>query len=40
MNNYYPPETEELGTGLKSLLCDSPVDGGLEDLEYEDWVIS
>ena len=39
MNRYCPPETEVLGSELTALLCDSPVDGGLESVEYEDWVI-
>ena len=38
-NNYCPPETEVLGSEMMTLLCDSPVDGGLESVEYEDWVI-
>ena len=39
MSHYCPPETEVLGSEMKTLLCDSPVDGGLESVEYEDWVI-
>ena len=38
-NNYCPPKTEAFGAISEAMLCDSPVDGGLESVEYEDWVI-
>ena len=39
MNHYCPPETEVLGSEMMALMCESPVEGGLESVEYEDWVI-
>ena len=37
---YIPPDCYmELDYCLFGLLCESPEAGGLEDVEYEDWVI-
>ncbi len=36
---YLRPECElEPNYGLSVMLCQSPSEGGLEDVEYEDWV--
>ena len=37
--HYQAPECEFDEALLKELLCQSPVDGGLEGTEDEDWVI-
>ena len=36
---YIEPKAEAISAWSLDMLCDSPVAGGLEDLEYEDWVI-
>ena len=35
---YNPPDSEYCPISLMELVCTSPEAGGLEDLEYEDWV--
>ena len=37
--NYLRPECSAEALRIEELLCESPVDGGLEDVNYEDWVI-
>lgn len=36
---YVHPECEIEATSLVSIICVSPDAGGLEDVEYEDWVV-
>ena len=36
---YCEPRAESIAAWSLDMVCESPVEGGLEDLEYEDWVI-
>ena len=36
---YRRPAAETMSSLLKELLCASPTEGGLEDVEYEDWTV-
>ena len=36
---YSEPKAEAINAWFYEMLCDRPVDGGLESVEYEDWVI-
>lgn len=36
--NYLPPECEYEVTSPVDFICTSPETGGLEEVEYEDWV--
>ena len=36
---YIPPMLEELPAFCEDMLCDSPGEGGTEDLTYEAWEI-
>lgn len=36
---YIEPKAESISAWPYEMLCESPVEGGLESVEYEDWVI-
>ena len=36
---YCAPQAETVPLMLTELLCTSPEDGGIEDVEFEEWVI-
>ena len=36
---YREPKAEAINALSYDMLCDNPVEGGLESIEYEDWVI-
>lgn len=36
---YISPTAEELEISTISVLCASPQDGGIEGVDYEDWVL-
>ena len=36
---YSEPKAEAISAWSYEMLCESPVEGGLESVEYEDWVI-
>lgn len=35
---YLPPELEEVNAAMAAILCASPDEGYVEDIEIEDWV--
>ena len=37
---YCKPQAESFSTWSHGMICESPEAGGLEDIEYDDWVIS
>lgn len=38
IKHYLSPRCDYFVAPWEELLCASPVEGGLEDVEYEDWV--
>lgn len=35
---YAPPVTEDTSLASVQMLCESPLDGGIEDIEIEVWI--